>query len=145
MELDPELAPAPDGFRRLFRGQALDHLDEFVLSWRTGNHLISWSEKVAVFEVNTTEGPAMLFKLHAPADRMPAMIEVDISESHRDGIPAEFLNKLWDVLEEVGSVTENRHASLMVPFGKFSRGDRKVFLAYALTIARSPPEKPVLK
>jgi hypothetical protein len=136
MDFDWDLAPAPEHFRCLFKGQALAHLDEFVLSWRYGDHPIFWGETTAVFEIRLDEGHAVLFRLHAPGERIPARIEVDVSESVRCGISYEFLESLWCELAVIGNATENAHAPLVVSLGKFSRGDRKVFLAYALNIAR---------
>ncbi|MCK4720287.1 hypothetical protein KAU08_06490 [bacterium] len=136
MDFDWDLAPAPEHFRCLFKGQALAHLDEFVLSWRYGDHPISWGETAAVFKIRLVEGPGVLFRLHAPGERLPARIEVDVSESVRGGISYEHSERLWCELAVIGNATENAHAPLVVSLGKFSRGDRKVFLAYALTIAR---------
>ena len=136
MEYEPDLLPAPENFRCLFKGQALSHLDEFVISWRSGDHPITWHDSVAQFEIRLSNGPAVLFRLHTPCDIQPARIEVDINESSQFGIPYELTEKLWSELATIGKVIENTHAPLVVPLGKFSRGDRKVFLAYALTIAR---------
>ncbi len=143
MPLEPDLKPAPDSFRRLFTGQALNHLDEFVLSWRMGGHPISYLETVAGFEVHLDSGPGQLFRLHAPGKGLPARVEVDISDASSCGIPEDLARRIWDELADIGKVEENPHVPLSVPLGKFSRGDRKVFLAYALTIARHivvPPE-----
>lgn len=139
---DPALDPAPEEFRSLFNGQALMHLDEIVLSWRTGGHPISWDEKIAFFEVWLTDGPQSLFKLHAPGDDLPARIEVDVNDATRRGFSAELASKLWDELAYIGNQKENTHAPVAVSLAKFSRGDRKVFLAYALTIARILSRRP---
>lgn len=136
MNYEPDLPSAPDCFRCLFHGQALAHLDEFVLSWHTGDHPITWLDSEARFEIRLADGPAMLFRLHAPDETNPARVEVDINESSQRGIPYELVEKLFNELATIGKLTENPHAPLVVPLGKFSRGDRKVFLAYALTIAR---------
>ncbi len=143
MPFDPDLEPAPEAFRALFTGQALAHLDEFVLSWRTGGHPISWAESIAGFEVWLEEGRAALFRLHAPREGVPAGIEVDLAETTRGGFPIDLARRLWQELAFIGKITENPYVPLFVSLGKFSRGDRKVFLAYALTVARQlarPPE-----
>jgi hypothetical protein len=59
------------------------------------------------------------------------------------GVPSDLVQRLWGELADIGKLVENPHVPLSVPLGKFSRGDRKVFLAYALTIARCisvPPQ-----
>jgi hypothetical protein len=143
VSIDPNLEPAPDDFRNLFSGQALNHLDEVVLSWRTGGHPIEWTCSVAMFQVYLPDGPAPLFSLHAPDEGLPAGIEVDVSGASNLGFPVDLAQRLWDELAQIGSVVENPHIPLRVSLGKFSRGDRKVFLAYALTIARHlarPPQ-----
>jgi hypothetical protein len=134
---------APDFFRERFSGQALSHLDEIVLSWQYGGHPILWEDSFALFQVFLENGPAPIFRLYAPVDGSPARIEVDPSDAVQSGIPSEFITKLWGELAYIGKTTENAHVPITVSLGKFSRGDRKVFLAYALTIARSlasPPE-----
>jgi len=143
MEWDPDLEPAPDAFRAQFTGQALKHLDEFVLSWKSGGHPISWLDTVALFQVWMLEGPRALFRIYSPSDGKSARVEVDISDAAEGGFPSELVQRLWEELAYIGKVTENPHVPLSVSLGKFSRGDRKVFLAYALTIARQfarPPE-----
>jgi hypothetical protein len=137
MEYEPDLPPAPECFRCLFTGQALAHLDEIVMAWRTGDHPITWRGSSASFEIRLLSGLAVLFKLHAPDENQSARIEVDIYESSMGGIPHELTEKLWCELATIGQETENTHAPLVVPLANFSRGDRKVFLAYALTIARN--------
>jgi hypothetical protein len=141
---DFDFEPAPDSFRSLFTGQALSHLDEIVLSWHMGGHPIAWSQSEGIFQVNLEGGPVMLFRLLAPVDGFPARVEVDSTESVSGGIPSELFQRLWNELAFIGKLVENPHAPLLVPLAKFSRGDRKVFLAYALTIARCiavPPEQ----
>jgi hypothetical protein len=143
MECEPDFDPAPDCFRDLFSGQALNHLDEMVISWRMGGHPIEWLESSAVFQVHLMTGPAALFRLHAPGNGIQARVEVDPSDAVANGIPGDLFVRLWEELATIGSVVENYHAPLSVTLGRFSRGDRKVFLAYALTIARTiacPPE-----
>jgi hypothetical protein len=143
MGYEPYLEPAPDTFRALFSGQALKHLDEFVLSWRMGGHPIEWTAAVALFQVHLTDGPSPLFRLRAPTEDLPASVEVDITDASRGGIPSDLARRLWDELAFIGKAVENPYAPLNVSLGRFSRGDRKVFLAYALTIARQisrPPE-----
>jgi len=145
MPLDPDFDPAPEEFRQLFAGQALSHLDEIVLSWQMGGHPIVWDAARATFQVWLESGPVPMFRLHAPSPGIPARIEVDPAEAARDGIPSDYIGKLWSELAFIGNATENVHAPITVPLGKFSRGDRKVFLAYALTIARTiarPPAEP---
>ena len=141
---DYSFEPAPDSFRALFAGQALSHLDEIVLSWHMGGHPISWTELEGIFQVNLETGPATLFRLIAPVEGLPARLEVDANDAASRGIPLELVRRLWDELAFIGKLVENPHAPLLVPLSKFSRGDRKVFLAYALTIARciaTPPEQ----
>jgi hypothetical protein len=143
VEWELEFDPAPDTFRGLFTGQALKHLDEMVLSWSMGGHPILYDDASAVFQVNLMEGPATLFVLHAPREGFPARVEVDTGLAASAGIPGDLVCRLWEELARIGQATENPHAPLLVSLGRFSRGDRKVFLAYALTIARSiarPPE-----
>jgi len=143
MTFDPNLDPAPPDFRRQFTGQALKHLDEFVLSWQSGGHPISWLGTVALFEVHLLEGPSPLFRIYSPSDGKSARVEVDIIDAAGEGIPSELAHRLWEELADIGKVIENPHVPLSVSLGKFSRGDRKVFLAYALTIARHiarPPD-----
>jgi len=143
MEYEPDLEPAPDTFRVLFSGQALKHLDEFVLSWRMGGHPIEWTGAVALFQVHLANGPSALFRLRAPTEGLPASVEVDITDASRGGIPSDLARRLWDELAYIGKAVENPYAPLTVSLSRFSRGDRKVFLAYALTIARQiarPPE-----
>ncbi len=143
MSFEPHLDPAPPEFRKLFAGQALGHLDEFVLSWRTGGHPISWSGQAAIFEVWLAHGPTPLFYLHAPGNQTLACVHMDVTSSTEAGFPADLAIRLWNELADIGKVDENSHVPLSVPLGKFSRGDRKVFLAYALTIARQiacPPD-----
>jgi len=140
---DFNFEPAPESFRRLFKGQALIHLDEIVLSWRMGGHPIAWEESHAIFQVNMENGPATLFKLHAPTPDLPARVEIDTNDSVSSGIPFESVSRLWNELAEIGEIVENPHIPIYVSLGKFSRGDRKVFMAYALTIAReiaAPPQ-----
>ena len=142
---DFDFEPAPSVFRCLFGGQALTHLDEIVLSWRMGGHPIDWADSYATFQVHLGDGPATMFRLYAPSDESPARIGVDTVEAVRLGVPQDLIKRLWDELAYIGKQTENLHAPLYVPLAKFSRGDRKVFLAYALTIARTiaiPPELP---
>ena len=134
---DPDFEPAPECFRDLFTGQALTHLDEIVLSWRMGGHPIDWADSVAAFQVRLAGGPAALFRLHAPGSDLPARLEVDANEAACAGIPPDLVRRLWDELATIGKLVENPHAPLTVPLSRFSRGDRKVFLAYALTIART--------
>jgi hypothetical protein len=136
-ESDCEFEPAPQEFRDLFAGQALSHLDEMVLSWRMGGHPIEWAESVAKFQVNLMSGTTVLFRVHAGSASHPARVEVDSNEASISGIPVDLVRRLWDELAYIGKLTENPHAPLHVPLAKFSRGDRKVFLAYALTIART--------
>jgi hypothetical protein len=145
MRYEPEFDPAPDSFRDLFAGQALKHLDEMVLSWHMGGHPILYDEATAVFQVNLLEGPATLFILHAPKEGFPARVEVDAQVAASGGIPGDLVSHLWEELARIGGAVENPHAPLSVALGRFSRGDRKVFLAYALTIARCiaiPPQTP---
>lgn len=135
--------PAPQRFRELFRGQCLSHLDEMVLSWRMGGHPINWTETVAMFQIRLAEGTATLFRVHAPNQQHPACIEVEPGDAVSDGIPVELVERLWEELAFIGKLVENPHSPISVPLARFSRGDRKVFLAYALTIARhisAPPE-----
>jgi hypothetical protein len=145
MAFEPEFEfePAPECFRELFSGQALSHLDEMVLSWRMGGHPIDWTDSEAAFQVHLADGPACLFRVFAPSRERPASIEVDTLQSSSLGVPPDLIERLWSELADIGKLVENPHVPLSVPLGKFSRGDRKVFLAYALTIARCiavPPE-----
>jgi hypothetical protein len=102
-----------------------------------GGHPIDWAELSATFQVRLEQGPAMLFRLHAPCEDYPARVEVDANEASRLGVPTDLINRLWDELAYIGKQIENQHVPLCVSLAKFSRGDRKVFLAYALTIART--------
>ncbi len=143
MPFGPELDPAPESFRNRFTGQGLNHLDEIVLAWRLGGHPIVWADASATFQVHIVSGPALLFRLHTPCEDIPARIEVDAATAVQEGVPEGMVRPLWEELARIGRVVENLHAPLTVSLGKFSRGDRKVFLAYALTIARQiarPPE-----
>jgi hypothetical protein len=144
MAYDPELEPAPDEIRSLFSGQALTHLDEIVLSWRTGGHPIDWYESAGLFEIYLESGIGTLFRVIAPVQGLPARIEMDVADAIRYGIPQNLAIRLWSELADIGNLTENEYAPISVSLGKFSRGDRKVFLAYALTIARElarPPKE----
>ncbi len=136
MGFEPELEPAPENFRSLFNGQALDHFDEIVLSWRTGGHPISWQPAHASFEVFINTGPVPLFQLNSPVDGLPAQIVFDIQSVSSCGIPDDLARRIWEELAFIANVDENPSGPLAVALGKFSRGDRKVFLAYALTVAR---------
>jgi len=143
VNFDPDLDPAPPDFRNQFAGQALKHLDEFVTSWRSGGHPIEWSQAVAMFDVYLLEGPETLFRIYSPGDGKSARVEVDIGDAANRGIPSDLAHRLWLELADIGKVKENPYVPLSVSLGKFSRGDRKVFLAYALTIARQiarPPD-----
>jgi len=133
---EPLLEPAPEDFRELFTGQALGHLDEFVLSWRMAGHPISWSESVADFEVTLENGPAILFKIHAPKESTPAGVEFDSEQAERIGMSPDFATRISEELSQIGKISETSGAQIRVPLGRFSRGDRKVFLAYTLTVAR---------
>ncbi len=145
MSFEPDLEPAPQNFRDLFTGQALSHLDEIVLSWRSGGHPISWLDDSATFEVWLDEGPAPFFRLLAPADGFPARLEMDVTDATNAGIPHALALRLWAELADIGKEVENDHVPLRVSLGLFSRGDRKVFLAYALTIARQIARPPDIK
>lgn len=133
---------APEEFRDRFVGQALTHLDEIVLSWRMGGHPIDWTESAAFFQVSLCDGPATLFTLYAPTDDLPARLEVNTCEAESSGVPQNLIRRLWDELAFIGKLVENPHIPACVSLGKFSRGDRKVFLAYALTIARTIATSP---
>jgi hypothetical protein len=142
---DFDFEPAPECFRSLFTGQALTHLDEMVLSWRMGGHPIDWTDSSAIFQVHLCDGPTVLFRLYAPCEGNPAQVGVDTGEAAGLGVPEHLIKRLWDELAFIGKQVENTHVPLCVSLAKFSRGDRKVFLAYALTIARTiavPPELP---
>ena len=130
------LEPAPDEFRELFKGQALGHLDEIVTSWRMGGHPISWSDASANFEVALETGPVSIFEVLAPSDTHPAGIGYDIAHALKIGIPTDFARRIHEELLGVGKLDEGADGPLRIPLGKFSRGDRKVFLAYTLTVAR---------
>lgn len=143
MPYEPDLDPAPSGFRELFAGQALMHLDEIVMSWRMAGHPIEWAESFAIFQVHLTDGLAPLFRLHAPEEGIQANVEVNPSDSGNAGIPGDLVRRLWQELADIGRVVENEHVPLAVNLGRFSRGDRKVFLAYALTIARTIARPPL--
>jgi hypothetical protein len=143
MSFNPDFEPVPAEFRALFTGQALGHLDEIVLNWQTGGHPISWATDTANFEIYLDNSNGVLFRLHAPAEGYPACLEVDVADAFESGIPAELTQRLWAELAYIGEITENDYVPIRVSLGKFSRGDRKVFMAYALTIARQiarPPE-----
>jgi hypothetical protein len=134
---EPDFEPAPQALRDLFTGQALSHFDEMVLSWRMGGHPIAWTQYAAIFQVNLENGPVMMFQVQAPNTSYPARVEVDPNDAAKNGIPLDLAQALWNELAFIGKVVENSHAPIYVPLSKFSRGDRKVFLAYALTIART--------
>jgi hypothetical protein len=143
MEDDFKFEPAPVEFRKMFNGQALSHLDEIVISWRMGGHPICWEEMSGLFQIHVESGKANLFRLHAPCEGKPARIEVDSRNSCESGVPSDLVSRLWEELAFIGKLVENPHVPIYVPLSKFSRGDRKVFMAYALTIARNiaaPPE-----
>jgi len=143
MSFSPEFKPAPPEFRVLFSGQALKHVDEIVLNWQSGGHPISWTEMSARFEIFLEDGIGVLFRLHAPSDGHPGSLEVDVESASKNGVPVDLGRRLWAELADIGGITENEHVPVRVSLGKFSRGDRKVFMAYALTIARQiarPPE-----
>ena len=137
MSYEPSLEPAPDFFRKLFSGAELKHLDEMVLSWRLGDHPISWESEAAFFHVRLESGPATLWRLLPPGQGNPACVEVDVPISILEGIPENLVCKLMAELAYIGKIAEEKTAPISVPLGIFSQGDRKVFLAYALTIARS--------
>lgn len=134
---EPEFECAPDEFRGQFNGQALAHLDEIVLSWNMGGHPIEWCGNHADFQARINESTALIFRLHAPGNSLPGRIEVDPAQAQSSGVPADLIGRLWDELARIGDSCENRHDPVAVSLGRFSRGDRKVFLAYALTIARA--------
>ena len=143
MSIQPDFEPAPEEFRAMFTGQALSHLDEIVLNWQTGGHPISWEKDKASFEIYLENGNGVLFRLHAPVEGYPACLEVDVADAFESGIPTDLSRRLWVELAYIGNITENDYVPIRVSLGKFSRGDRKVFMAYALTIARQiarPPE-----
>jgi len=133
---DLDLEPAPEEFRLLFKGQALGHLDEIVLSWRMAGHPISWGQSLAKFEVNSKDGLLLLFQVCAPEQGIPAGLEFDPGRAIDIGMPSDFANRILDELVKVGNIEATEGVPIRVPLGKFSRGDRKVFLAYTLTIAR---------
>ena len=136
MTHDPHLDPAPDDFRKLLTGQVLGHLDEIVLSWRMAGHPINWTDTSADFGVNLGDEPVMLFRIYPSSQGTAAGILFDTKHANKIGMPVEFIDRISSELIQVGGLKSIPDEPIRAPLGKFSRGDRKVFLAYTLTAAR---------